>query len=97
MYTNLLFTNTKAIKAIYLFIIRQDVFWQGGQTRILHLSVNKQLNMISQHTQECVCHLCGNVFASEIEKVYHMGTCDKADGLNFLHRSREDPVRALYR
>ena len=49
------------------------------------------------YTREFVCYLCGDKFPSELEKDYHMGTCDKADGPNSLDRSREDPVRALYR
>ena len=42
------------------------------------------------------CYLCGDKFASEIGKDFHMGTCDKADGPNSLDSNCEDPVRGLY-
>ena len=53
--------------------------------------------MMSRQKREYVCFLCGDMFASEMEKDYHMGTCNRADGPNSLDRNWEDPVRGLFR
>lgn len=65
---------------------------------ILFLVSVKNVRMMSQHKRvEYACFLCGDKFASELDKDYHMGSCSKADGPNSLDHSWEDPVRALFR